>query len=145
MQHADAVLAHTDAGAAKLDGDGATAKKRRAERGGTQTSRYRKICLTDPDATMASTARNRRLEPPYKQHTAVDDVFGVVLDVELTKGQANEGDRRFDRGSWLGRGGASQIVTQASRRLCIAVWRKGLRRRRNCHLQISYRLRRIIN
>ena len=41
---------------------------------------------------MATNARNRRLEPAYKQHTAVDDVFGVVLDVEVTTGQANEGD-----------------------------------------------------
>jgi len=92
VQHADAVLAQNDAAAAKLDGDEATAKKRRAERDGKQTGRHKKICLTDPDATMATTARNRRLEPAYKQHTAVDDVFGVVLDVEVTTGQANEGD-----------------------------------------------------
>ena len=36
--------------------------------------------LTDPDATMATNARNRRLEPAYKQHTAVDDIMGVVLE-----------------------------------------------------------------
>jgi Transposase DDE domain len=41
---------------------------------------------------MATNARNRRLEPAYKQHTAVDDMLGVVLDVEATTGQANEGD-----------------------------------------------------
>jgi Transposase DDE domain len=41
---------------------------------------------------MATNARNRRLEPAYKQHAAVDDVVGVVLDVEVTTGQANEGD-----------------------------------------------------
>jgi hypothetical protein len=41
---------------------------------------------------MATNARNRRLEPAYKQHTAVDGAFGVVLDVEVTTGQANEGD-----------------------------------------------------
>jgi hypothetical protein len=39
---------------------------------------------------MATNARNRRLEPAYKQHAAVDDVVGVVLDVEVTAGQANE-------------------------------------------------------
>ncbi len=27
----------------------------------------------------------------YKQHTAVDDVRGVILDVEVTTGEANEG------------------------------------------------------
>ncbi len=41
---------------------------------------------------MATNARNRRLELAYTQHTAVDDGFGVVVDVEVTTGQANEGD-----------------------------------------------------
>lgn len=56
-----------------------------------QTGQYKKICLTDPDASMATTARNRRLEPSYKQHTAVDDIRGVILDVEVTTGETNEG------------------------------------------------------
>lgn len=41
---------------------------------------------------MSTNARNRRLEPAYKQHTAVDDKVGVILDVEVTTGQANEGE-----------------------------------------------------
>ena len=41
---------------------------------------------------MATNARNRRLEPAYKQHTAVDDKVGVILDVVVTTGQTNEGD-----------------------------------------------------
>src|SRR5262245_46564099 len=45
-----------------------------------------------PDATMATNARNRRLEPCYKQHAAVDDKVGVILDVEVTTGQTNEGE-----------------------------------------------------
>jgi hypothetical protein len=72
--------------------DTAAAAKLKGERDGKQTGRHKKLCLTDPDATMATTARNRRLEPAYKQHTAVDDVCGVVLDVEVTTGEANEGD-----------------------------------------------------
>ena len=40
---------------------------------------------------MATTARNRRLEPSYKQHSVVDDERGVVLDVEVTTGELNEG------------------------------------------------------
>jgi transposase len=56
-----------------------------------QTGRYKKICTTDPDASMATNGRNRRLEPTYKQHTAVDDVAGVILDVEITTGEQNEG------------------------------------------------------
>jgi len=93
LQHADAVLAQNDV---DISGDTteaqAAAAKLRTERDSKQTGRHKKICVTDPDATMATNARNRRLEPTYKQHTAVDDVFGVVLDVEVTTGQANEGD-----------------------------------------------------
>ena len=38
-----------------------------------------------------TTGRNRRLEPSFKQHTAVDDQSGVVLDVTITTGEVNEG------------------------------------------------------
>src|SRR5215204_5432500 len=41
---------------------------------------------------MATSGRNRRLEPAYKQHTAVDDKVGVILDVVVTAGQTNEGE-----------------------------------------------------
>lgn len=68
-----------------------------AQRDGKQTGRFRKICLTDPEASMATTARNRRLEPSYKQHAVVDDVRGVVLDVEVTTGETNEGQVILER------------------------------------------------
>ena len=92
VQHVDAVLAQDGDDATDLEVVSAKAAKRQTERDGKQSGKHKKICLTDPDATMATNARNRRLEPAYKQHTAVDDVFGVVLDVEVTTGQANEGD-----------------------------------------------------
>jgi transposase len=63
-----------------------------AEKKERQSGKYKKVCVTDPDATMATNARNRRLEPAYKQHTAVDDKVGVILDVALTTGQTNEGE-----------------------------------------------------
>ena len=62
------------------------------ERIGRQSGKYKKVCTTDPDATMATNARNRRLEPAYKQHAAVDDKAGVILDVEVTTGQTNAGE-----------------------------------------------------
>ena len=62
------------------------------EKRGRQSGKYKKVSRTDPDASMATTARNRRLEPCYKQHTAVDDEKGVVLDVAVTTGEVNEGD-----------------------------------------------------
>lgn len=65
--------------------DKATEKQRR------QTGRYKKVPTTDPDATMATTARNRHLEPSYKQHAVVDDVRAVVIDVEVTTGENQRG------------------------------------------------------
>src|SRR5690606_18288726 len=62
-----------------------------AERSRRQTGKHKKVCTTDPDATMATNGRNRRLEPAYKQHTAVDDVAGVIVDVEVVTGEENEG------------------------------------------------------
>ncbi len=84
---------HVDAvNDANEEADGEAKKTRR-------TGRFKKVCLTDPDATMATNARNRRLEPAYKQHGVVDDVCGVILDVEVTTGEVNEGQeilRRLD-------------------------------------------------
>jgi transposase len=69
----------------------ANAQAEEAERVGRQSGKYKKVCVTDPDATMATNGRKRRLEPAYKQHTAVDDESGVVLDVTVTTGEVNEG------------------------------------------------------
>ncbi len=62
-----------------------------AERDSKKTGKYKKVCTTDPDASMATSDRRQRLEPSYKQHTAVDDEAGVVLDVHVTTGEDNEG------------------------------------------------------
>lgn len=56
-----------------------------------------KISTTDPDATMTTSSHNCRMEPFYKQHGAVDDVCGVVVDVEVTTGQQNEGSQLLDQ------------------------------------------------
>lgn len=72
------------------NGDAAPAHE--AERRSKKTGKYKKVCVTDPDASMATSGRNRRLEPSYKQHGVVDDERGVVLEVEVTTGEANEGD-----------------------------------------------------
>ena len=69
-----------------------------AEKKSRETGKYKKVCITDPDATMATNARNRRLEPAFKQHAVVvDDVRGVILDVEVTTGEINEGQVVIDR------------------------------------------------
>jgi transposase len=48
------------------------------------------VCGTDPDASLATNNRARRVEPAYKQHTAVDAKAGVVLDVAVTTGAQHD-------------------------------------------------------
>jgi transposase len=55
--------------------------------------RTKKVSETDPDATMATSRKDYRLEPSYKQHTAVDDEKGVIVDVEVTTGEECEGKK----------------------------------------------------
>lgn len=55
------------------------------------SGRMKKVSTTDPEASMATSSRKVRLEPTYKQHTAVDDRAGVIVDVEVTTGEVNEG------------------------------------------------------
>ena len=62
---------HVDRSIARTKPRTRTRRSRAARRG-----KSKKVSLTDPDATMATNARNRRLEPTYKQHAAVDDLRG---------------------------------------------------------------------
>jgi len=48
------------------------------------------VCRTDPEASLATNNRARRVEPAYKQHTAVDAEAGVVLDVAVTTGAQHD-------------------------------------------------------
>lgn len=84
MRHLEAVSA------ANADEEAAIRKSRK-------TGKFKKVCITDPDASMATNARNRRLEPAYKQHTIVDDLRGVVLDVAVATGEINEGQMIVER------------------------------------------------
>lgn len=71
----------------------------KALRASRQTGKFKKVCVTDADATMATNARNRRLEPAYKQHTPIDDQCVVIVDVEVATGEQNEGmavEQRLD-------------------------------------------------
>ena len=48
--------------------------KRDEQPGREEDRKYKKVCLTDPDASMATSGRNRRLEPSYKQQGVDDDL-----------------------------------------------------------------------
>jgi hypothetical protein len=55
-----------------------------------------KFSTTDPDATLAKSCRTVCFEPSYKQHAAVDDDYGVIVDIDVTTGKASEG-AQFDK------------------------------------------------
>jgi transposase len=48
---------------------------------------------TDPDATLTTSSHDFHMEPCYKQHGAVDDRCCVIVDVDITTGQASEGQQ----------------------------------------------------
>jgi len=58
---------------------------------GRPSRRRPKVSSTDPDARFGVGGPQQRLEPGYKQHTAVDDHAGVIVDVAVTSGAASEG------------------------------------------------------
>ena len=59
----------------------------------TRERHSKKISRTDPDSTRVTSKTNFQLEPSYKQHTAVDDKAGVIVDIAVTTGEASEGKR----------------------------------------------------
>jgi transposase len=61
------------------------------------TGKPKKRSTTDPDATLTTSSRNNRMEPSFKQHTAVDDKSGVILDVKTTTGEASEGKELLEQ------------------------------------------------
>lgn len=82
---------------AVAEANGDAAPDDETKRKSKKTGKYKKVCVTDPDASMATSGRNRRLEPSYKQHGVVDDERGVILEVDVTTGEANEGDHILSR------------------------------------------------
>jgi transposase len=91
-RHADQVIeAHRGEEAEEAGGppaDDPAEAKRGRPRG---PERPKKSSPTDPDATMATSSRGYHLEPTYKQHTAVEDQSGIIVDVVVTTGEYNEG------------------------------------------------------
>jgi len=78
------------------DDDVSADPPKRRGRPRTRGKKPKKVSLTDPEATMATSSRGHYLEPTYKQHTTVDDRAGVVIDVDLTTGEINEGTKLIE-------------------------------------------------
>jgi len=62
------VVRHVDAVATANGDGGPDDETQRQTRNSKKTGKFKKVCPTDPDASMATNGRNRRLEPSYKQH-----------------------------------------------------------------------------
>ncbi len=88
-RHVEKMLAENDS----PEGEPPTgsSKKQRGRPKKTSKPQVKKYSPTDPDATMTTSCKQYRMEPSYKQHTAVDDRAGVVVDVDVTTGEASEG------------------------------------------------------
>jgi transposase len=83
-EHAETVIKEN-----ALEGD----KRKGPGRPRTKPRKPKKRSKTDPDATMTTSCNSFRLEPCYKQHAAVDDSCGVIVDVDVTTGEQSEGSQ----------------------------------------------------
>jgi transposase len=83
-EHAEAVIEQNDHDDDKPKGPGRPRKK---------PPKPKKRSKTDPDATLTTSCNTSRMEPCYKQHAAVDDICGVIVDVAVTTGEQSEGSQ----------------------------------------------------
>jgi transposase len=63
----------------------------------SRTGKPKRRSTTDLDATLTTSSHTFRMEPSFKQHTAVDDRSGVILDVKTTTGEASEGKELLEQ------------------------------------------------
>ncbi len=83
----------------KASGSSKGKKKKKGRPGKTpkKAKKKKKISKTDPEASMTTSKHSFHMEPSYKQHTAVDDKAGIVVDVKVTTGEQNEGKELLDQ------------------------------------------------
>jgi len=82
------------------DPDDDSPGSQRPREGRSRAGKPKKYSPTDPDATLATASKQYRMEPCFKQHTAVDDQVGIIVDVQVTTGEASEGrelERQIER------------------------------------------------
>lgn len=94
--HAERVLIE-NAGEDNGSGQQATVSASKRGRPRSLSRQPKKHSLTDPEATIATSSHDRRMEPCFKQHTGVDDKAGVIVDVAVTTGEDNEGTQLLDQ------------------------------------------------
>ncbi len=94
-RHVEQVVESNDEGMKDKDDDEPPSGGRGRPK--TKKSKPKKFSPTDPDATMATSCNQYHLEPVYKQHTAVEDSNGVIVDVGVTTGEFNEGKQLIEQ------------------------------------------------
>ena len=97
VEHAERVLNENrdDGGAQdnKANDNSGKSSRRGPGRPRTRQRSAKKRSTTDPDCSLTTSSKEFRMTPSYKQHTAVDDRAGVVLDAEVTTGETSEGQQ----------------------------------------------------
>ena len=88
MPHHSSLTRILEENVAEDEGSGTRRKRGRAR---IKPPKRKKFSPTDPEATLTTSCKQYRMEPSFKQHTAVDDKSGVVVDVEVTTGEVNKG------------------------------------------------------
>ena len=91
--HVDATLIRADVSwGSVIEVHAAKVLSENPEDGGPDKGgRPKKVSTTDPEATMTTSRKDQKMAPSYKQHTAVDDKGGVIVDVAVTTGESSEG------------------------------------------------------
>ena len=89
VQHVERVVEANVEDAVSASDDDDPPRRGRGRPAGAPTPK--KVSTTDPDTSLATSRSDYPLQPCYKQHTAVDDHAGVIVDVALTTGEASEG------------------------------------------------------
>jgi IS5 family transposase len=95
--HVDATLIRADVSWESMTTEYAEKTLSENDDEGDDAPKHRKKrSTTDPDCSLATQRNDHPMEPTFKQHTAVDDKAGVIVDVSVTTGETSEG-REFEK------------------------------------------------
>ena len=97
--HVEQVLAENPPLAEETTAVAQTAARPEAKAPATKgkAGKRKKVSTTDPEASLTTSCKRQRMEPCYKQHTVVDDHAGVIVDLQVTTGEANEGQQLLEQ------------------------------------------------
>lgn len=97
-EHTEKVIQdNSEARPAGEDDGGDPSPSRPARRSSPKRPRTKKRSTTDPQCTLTTSGSGFVMAPSYKQHTAVDDRAGVVVDAEVTTGETSEGKQLLEQ------------------------------------------------